>query len=74
MTTKCGPQPLMPEPSFGAGLSPAATLDEERREVFAGVLESLRIQEPDADQAAACSYLLRHLARTEPPFHSTRYD
>jgi hypothetical protein len=43
-----------------------ATLREERREVFDSVLQSMRLQEPDADHAAACAYLLRHLARTEP--------
>jgi hypothetical protein len=41
------------------------TLDEERREVFDGVLQALRIPEPDAGRVAACAYLLRHLARTE---------
>ena len=44
--------------------SPAATLDEERRELFDSVLQAMRIQEPDADRMAACAYLLRHLART----------
>ena len=41
------------------------SLEEERREVFEGVLHSMRIQEPDADRVAACAFLLRHLAHTE---------
>ena len=51
---------------FGGRCLRTATLDEERREVFDSVLQSMRIQEPDDDLAAACSYLLRHLAGTEP--------
>ena len=51
---------------FGGRRPRTATLDEERREVFDGVLQSMRIQEPDADMVAACSYLMRHLAGTEP--------
>ena len=43
----------------------ATTLEEERREVFDGVLDSMRIQEPDADRVAACAFLLRHLAYTQ---------
>lgn len=42
-----------------------ASLEEERREVFDSVLHSLRIQEPDADRAAACAFLLRHLGHTQ---------
>ena len=50
----------------GAAVSAhAASLDEERREVFDSVLQAMRIPEPDADRRAACAYLLRHLARTE---------
>jgi hypothetical protein len=41
----------------------AATLEEERREVFDGVLESLRAEELDDDRLAACVALLRHLTR-----------
>lgn len=58
--------PLEPEYFFGGRCSPTATLDEERREVFDSALESMRIQESDADLVAACCYLLRHLAGTEP--------
>ena len=50
-----------------AGATSAAsgtTLDEERREVVAGVLEALAGNSPDPDEMAACSYLLRHLSRT----------
>jgi len=42
------------------------TLEEERREAFDGVLESLRAEETDGDVLAACARLLRHLARTGP--------
>jgi len=59
-------QPAASEYSFGDRYSRTPSLDEERREVFDSVLRSARLQEPDSDQAAACSYLLRHLARTEP--------
>jgi hypothetical protein len=56
-----------------AGRSPhGATLDEERREVFEGVLQFMRSPEPDPDRAAACASLLRHLARTEPRRRSSR--
>jgi hypothetical protein len=40
------------------------TLDEERHEVFDGVLQAMRGADPDEDCRAACAYLLRHLART----------
>jgi hypothetical protein len=66
MTARAASHQTAAEYSFGGRFSATATLDEERREVFEGVLESLRIQEPDADRIAACSYLLRHLARTKP--------
>jgi hypothetical protein len=36
------------------------TLEEERREVWTSILESLRLA-PDQDREAACRYLLRHL-------------
>ena len=42
-----------------------ASLEQERRELFESVLQSLRVPQPDADRLAACGYLLRHLARTE---------
>jgi hypothetical protein len=41
------------------------TLEEERREVFDSVLQSMRVPEPDAGRMAACAFLLRHLARTQ---------
>jgi hypothetical protein len=59
------PPSSAPEYSFGDRSARTATLDEERREVFDSVFQSMRIQEPDADHAAACAYLLRHLAHTE---------
>lgn len=64
--------PTIPVPApateylFGRSFSPTATLLEERREVFDSVFESLSTRKPDADRTAACSYLLRHLAQTEP--------
>jgi hypothetical protein len=42
----------------------AATLAEERREVFESVFQSLCRESPDEDRMAACSYLLRHLSLT----------
>ena len=59
------PHSSTPEYSFGDRSPRAATLDEERREVFDSVFQSMRIQEPDPDHGAACAYLLRHLARTQ---------
>jgi len=38
------------------------TLNEERHEVFDGVLQAMRMTDPDEDCRAACAYLLRHLA------------
>ena len=43
-----------------------STLEEERRAVLDGILQSLGTAAPDDDQLAACRYLLRHLARTAP--------
>ena len=45
------------------------TINEERGEVLAGVLESLHRGIPDRDCAAACSELLAHLSQTadRPP-------
>jgi len=51
---------------FGGRCPRTATFEAERREVFDSVLESMRIQEADADLVAACCYLLRHLAWSEP--------
>jgi hypothetical protein len=39
------------------------SLEEERRELFDCLLQALKTAEPDADRLAACSGLLRHLAR-----------
>ncbi len=39
-----------------------ATLEEERREVLAGVLEWLAAPSQDVEQVEACSALLRHLS------------
>jgi hypothetical protein len=40
------------------------TLNEERHEVYDGVLHAMRMADPDEDCRAACAYLLRHLERT----------
>ncbi len=40
----------------------ADTLEEERREVLASVVEALCAHAPDPDEMAACAYLVRHLA------------
>jgi hypothetical protein len=68
---------LMPESSFlravpkpgsdrrglaGVRAATGSTLDEERREIVAAVLETLAGTSPDPDEMAACSYLLRHLS------------
>ncbi len=55
---------------------PWDTLEEERREVLKSVLESMRSEWvtseaigsglPDPDRAAACSFLIRHLAHVSP--------
>lgn len=37
------------------------TLEEERREVWGGILDGLRETGADPDRAAACAYLLEHL-------------
>jgi hypothetical protein len=39
-----------------------SSFEEERQEALEGVLDAMATTEPDADHAAACSYLLRHLA------------
>ena len=43
---------------------PAAsdTLEQERREVLDSVCNALRLHPSDPDEAAACSYLVQHLA------------
>ena len=38
------------------------SFEQERREVLESVLGSLSSALPDADEMAACSYLLQHLA------------
>jgi hypothetical protein len=71
---------LMPDPGFlqasptavggvpgtrgPAALPENTTLDEERREVVAGVLGALAGNPSDPDQMAACGYLLKHLSLT----------
>ena len=75
MNPSTGPQtqtfviPLRPNwaNSSRAG-SPAfsAALAEERREVFESVRDGLRTHPDDSDARAACRFLLRHLAATEP--------
>lgn len=54
---------------FSGTRSPAAlpgstTLDEERGEIVASVLDALAGNPPDPDEMAACSYLLHHLSQT----------
>jgi hypothetical protein len=49
-------------PTHGGVLS--TTLDDERRELFESVLEAAMTFPDDTDHRAACSQLLRHLART----------
>ena len=44
--------------------SPFATLDEERREILESVMGALSSADPDPDEMAACSYLLKHLSAT----------
>jgi hypothetical protein len=66
MTTETEPRQHTEDYLLRSRFSPTATLEEERREVFDGVIESLRAQPPDDDRMAACQYLLLHLARTEP--------
>jgi len=39
------------------------SFEQERREVFASVFEVLNRHSPDADEMAACQYLVRHLNR-----------
>ena len=43
-------------------LRPVSPLEEEREEVFESVLQAMATAEHDSDLAAACRYLLRHLA------------
>ena len=50
--------------SFGERRADRAwgTLEEERRELFEGVIERLATEDEDSESTAACLYLLRHLA------------
>ena len=79
---------LMPEPPFHRATSTAAggvprisgpeaglentSLDQERREVLASVLETLSGNPSDPDEMAACRHLLKRLAETagRPGRHS----
>jgi len=52
-----------------------STLDDERREVWASILEAERRPLPDEDRTAACRYLLRHIVTsTAPRIPGFRYD
>ncbi|HWB86814.1 MAG TPA: hypothetical protein VG675_21900 [Bryobacteraceae bacterium] len=42
----------------------SASFEEERQEVFDSLREQMGFRRSDPDFHAACSYLLRHLART----------
>jgi hypothetical protein len=42
-----------------------STLEEERREVWSSIVESLQLP-ADQDREAACNRLLRHLAASGP--------
>jgi hypothetical protein len=64
MTSSTATLPSRLEYLFGGRCRRTATLDEERREVFDSVLQTMRTEEPNTDRVAACAYLLRHLART----------
>ena len=52
---------------LGDRASRSDTLEQERGEVFAGLLQAMREVHPDPDHLAACNYLLLHLARTRRP-------
>ena len=54
-----------PKSLFGSTSSHRSSLEEERGEVFAGILQALLTPQPDTDRMAACAFLLQHLARTE---------
>ena len=47
------------------------TLQEERREVWISILESLRSAPEDTDRSAACRHLLRHLVDSGYKFTGT---
>ena len=54
-----------------------ASLDDERREILASVMGVLAGKPSDADEMAACSYLLKHLAQyraVRPTAFPVRYD
>src|SRR5436309_6945313 len=36
------------------------SLEDERRELWIGIIDEARQTDPDPDRAAACAYLLRH--------------
>jgi hypothetical protein len=52
----------------------SASYEEERREVLESVFEALCRQGLDADETAACGYLIQHLtgAAFNPPVQRTR--
>jgi hypothetical protein len=45
----------------------STTFEEERREVWASILETARQSHDDPDRAAACIHLLRHIIDTAVP-------
>jgi hypothetical protein len=55
-----GAAPHFPSPSPPAASAPG--IEQERQEVLAAVLHELRSNPENPDAAAACLYLLRHLA------------
>jgi hypothetical protein len=46
--------------------APAGSFEEERLEVLDSVFQAMCRHAPDADEMAACAYLVRHLAQLEP--------
>lgn len=51
--------------TYGPGTGPEITsLDQERREIVASVLETLAANPSDPDEVAACRHLLKRLAET----------
>lgn len=55
-----------------AGAGPFDSFEQERREVIETVFEAFSRGAPDADEMAACAFLMRHLTsepgpRTTPP-------
>jgi hypothetical protein len=53
----------IPEPPIPATGPQNVSLEEERREILASVMEALAGNAPDPDEMAACGYLLKHLLK-----------